>query len=120
MKARQRITMLLKEWLEITHFEAQAIQTARWSALARIQKGKAALQKPLTEAIEQWKSENAEESALNPFRDSVNRLLTLESHNSGLLAVRKREVREKMLLLEQALDDLNHPHAHRLHTQKIG
>ena len=106
MNTRQRITMLLKEWLEMTHREFHAIQTGRWSELERIQKAKAALQKPLTDAIEQWKTENPEEAATNPFRNDVNSLLALESHNSELLAVRKREVREKMLLLEQALYDL--------------
>jgi outer membrane PBP1 activator LpoA protein len=106
MNARQRITTLLKEWLEMTQRESHAIQVARWSELARIQKAKAVLQRPLTDAIEQWKTENPEEAASNPFRDGVSSLLALESHNSELLAVRKRKVREKILLLEQALYDL--------------
>jgi len=111
MNARQRITTLLKEWLEITQRESHAIQVARWSELARIQQTKAALQKPLNDAIEQWKAENPAEALSNPFRDEVNRLLALESRNSELLAVRKREVREKMLLLEQALYDLRRLHS---------
>ena len=106
MNARQRITMLLKEWLEMTHHESRVIQVGRWSELARIQKAKAALQQPLTDAIEQWKTENPSEAASHPFRDEVSRLLALEASNGKLLAVRKREVREKALLLEQALDDL--------------
>jgi outer membrane PBP1 activator LpoA protein len=106
MKARQIITTLLKEWLELTHRESHAIQMGRWSELARIQAAKAALQAPLTEAIERWKNENPAEAAGHPFRDEVNRLLALEAHNGELVAVRKREVREKILLLEQALDDL--------------
>jgi len=106
MNSRQRITTLLKEWLEMTHLECHAITVGRWSDLARIQKSKAALQQPLTDAIEEWKIENPVEAASNPFRHEVSRLLDLESHNSELLAVRKREVREKMLLLEQALYDL--------------
>ena len=106
MNARQRITTLLKEWLEMTHRESHVIQFGRWSELARIQKAKAALQQPLTEAIEQWKTESPAESASHPFRDEVSRLLALEANNGRLLAMRKREVREKELLLEQALDDL--------------
>jgi outer membrane PBP1 activator LpoA protein len=106
MKTRQRITMLLKEWLEMTHRESHAIQMGRWSELARIQKAKTALQLPLTDAIEQWNTENPAEAASHPFRDEVSRLLALEANNCELLAVRKREVREKALLLEQALDDL--------------
>ena len=108
MNARQRIAQLLKEWLEMTRRESHAIQVGRWPELARIRKAKAALQQPLTDAIEQWKTENPQEAATNPFRSEISSLLDLESHNSELLAVRKREVREKMLLLEQALYDLLH------------
>jgi outer membrane PBP1 activator LpoA protein len=111
MKTRQRITKLLNEWLELTHRESHAIQFGRWSELTRIQKAKAALQLPLTEAIEQWKTESPAEAASNPFRAEVTRLLALEANNGELLAVRKREVREKILLLEQALDDLRRLHA---------
>jgi outer membrane PBP1 activator LpoA protein len=107
MKARQRITTLLKEWLAMTHRESHVIQIGRWSELARIQKAKAALQLPLTNAIEQWQAENPAEAASHPFRNEVNRLLALESQNSELLVLRKREVREKTLLLEQALDGLH-------------
>ena len=106
MNARQRITTLLKEWLDMTHRESHVIQLGRWSELARIQKAKAALQQPLTDAIEQWKSENPAEAVSHPFRDEISRLLALEAGNGKLLAERKREVREKALLLEQALDDL--------------
>jgi outer membrane PBP1 activator LpoA protein len=106
MNAYSRITTLLKEWLEMTHSESHAIQVGRWSELAKIQQAKTALQQPLADAIEQWKIENPAEAATHPFRDEVNRLLDLESRNSELLAVRKREVREKMLLLEQALYDV--------------
>jgi outer membrane PBP1 activator LpoA protein len=106
MNARQRITALLKEWLLLTHRESHAIQLGRWSELAEIQNAKDDLRLPLANAIEQWKLENPAERDSNPFRDEVNRLLALESHNSELLALRKREVREKILLLEQALYDL--------------
>ena len=90
----------------MTHLECHAIQVGRWSELGRIQKSKAALQQPLNDAIEQWRKENPAEAAATPFRREITRLLDLESHNSELLAVRKREVREKMLLLEQVLYDL--------------
>jgi outer membrane PBP1 activator LpoA protein len=111
MKARQEITMLLNQWLELTHREGHAIQMGRWSELARIQKAKGALQQPLNEAIEQWKNENPAQFACYPFRDEIRRLLALEADNSELLALRKREVREKILLIEQALDDLRRLHS---------
>jgi hypothetical protein len=106
MNARHRITLLLQEWLEMTHRESHVIQIGRWSELGAIQKAKAALQAPLSEAIEQWKAESPAEAASHPFREEVSRLLALEADNAELLAVRKRAVREKTLLLEQALDDL--------------
>ena len=92
----------------MTRLESHAIKVGRWSELARIQKAKAALQQPLIDAIEQWKTESPEEAASNPFRYEISRLFDLESHDGKLLAVRKREVREKILLLEQALSDLRH------------
>ncbi len=118
MSPRQRITSVLKEWLDLTHVEAQAIQAARWSALARVQKAKAALETPLGEALDHWKSASPEDAASSPLCDEICRLLVLESHHSGLLAVRKREVREKMLLLEQALYDLKHLHTSGSPTPK--
>jgi outer membrane PBP1 activator LpoA protein len=111
MKSRELITRLLNEWLEMTHRESHAIKMGKWSELARIQKAKADLQGPLTDAIETWKAENPHEFGVYPFRDEVSRLLEVEAQNSDLLAVRKREVREKILLLEQALDDLRRLHA---------
>jgi len=111
MNPRQRITMLLKEWLELTHRESHVIQMGRWSELAKVQKAKAALQDPLTAAIEQWRSQHPAEVISNPFRGEIRRLLDLESHNGELLAVRKHEVREKILLLEQALFDLRLLHS---------
>lgn len=107
MNTRQRITSILKEWLEMTQLECHSLQVGRWSELARIQKKKETLLQPLKEAIEKWVSENPLEAASNPFRHDVVRLLDLETHNSELLAVRKREVREKILLLEQILYDLH-------------
>jgi outer membrane PBP1 activator LpoA protein len=106
MKAREQVAALLKEWLGLTHLECHSIQLGRWASVARVQKNKSALQQPLIDALARWRIENPDEAGCNPFRKEIGRLLELESHNSELLAVRKREVREKMLLLEQALYDL--------------
>jgi hypothetical protein len=108
MNAGQRITTILKEWLQLTRLESHAIKVGRWSELTRIQKVKTALQQPLIDAVEEWKTKNPAEATSNPFRHEISRLFDLESHDGELLAVRKREVREKILLLEQALSDLRH------------
>ncbi len=106
MKARHQITLLLKQWLQLTRDESHSVQIGRWSELSKIQQAKNLLQEPLTEALDRWKHESPEESDQNLVGHEIACLRELEAQQSKLLAVRKREVREKILLLEQALDDL--------------
>jgi hypothetical protein len=106
MIAAQHITAILKEWMEMTRREAQAIRAGDWSALRQTQEAKAGLRIPLSEAMEQWTAENPEEANSQPFRDEISKLLALETRNGDLLADRKRQAREKQLLLEQALFNL--------------
>ncbi len=106
MDPRQHIAAILKDWLEKTHAEGQAIHAGDLAALAKIQESKAALRAPLAEAVAQWRAENPEEADAHPFRAEVNRLLALETHHSNLLAARKRKTQEKKVLLEQALFNL--------------
>jgi hypothetical protein len=106
MDPRQRIASILKQWLEMTHSESQAIQAGDWVTLRRIQDAKAELRTPLGEAIAQWRAENPAEAATHPFRAEVNHLLALETQNGNFLAARKRKAGEKKKLLEQALFNL--------------
>jgi hypothetical protein len=106
MDPRQRIAAVLKQWLEMTHAESQAIQSGDWAALRKIQTAKAALRPPLGEAVEQWRAANPAEAAANPFRAEVTELLALETQNSNLLAARKHRAHAKKRLLEQALFNL--------------
>jgi hypothetical protein len=106
MIARQHIAAILKEWMEMTHLEGQAIRAGDWPALRQTQEAIAGLRVSLSAAMEQWTAENPEEAKSQPFRDEVSQLLALETRNSDLLAVRKRQAREKKLLLEQALFNL--------------
>ncbi|MGA2748486.1 MAG: hypothetical protein ABSG59_06900 [Verrucomicrobiota bacterium] len=106
MDHRQRIGAILKDWLEMTRAECQAIQTGDWAALRQTQEAKAALRGPLTRAIEQWRAEKPDEAGANPFQKEVSRLLGMETHNSSLLAARQHKAREKRRLLEQALFNL--------------
>jgi len=88
MDPRQHIAAILKQWLEMTHAEAQAIQSGDWAALRRIQAAKAALRPPLGQAVEQWRAANPAEAATDPFRAKVTELLALETQNGHLLASR--------------------------------
>ncbi len=111
MDPRQRINALLKQWLEMTHAESQAIQSGDWPALRNIQSAKADLRPPLGRAVEQWRAENPAEAAANPFRAEVTQLLALETQNANLLAARKHRARQKKRLLEQALFNLRRVHS---------
>jgi len=95
MEPRQRIAAILKQWLEKTHAEGEAIHAADLTALGKIQESKAELRAPLAEAIAQWRAKNPDEADTHPFRDEVNQLLALETHHSELLAARKRRAQEK-------------------------
>jgi hypothetical protein len=106
MDHRQHIAAILKQWLEFTHAESQAIQSDDWPALRKIHAAKAELRPPLAQAIEQWRAANLAEAAANPFRTEVNELLALETQNGHLVAARKHRAHEKKRLLEQALFNL--------------
>jgi hypothetical protein len=106
MDHRQRIAAILKQWLEMTHAEAQAIQAGDWPALRAVQASKAELRPSLGQAVEQWRATHPAEAAANPFRDEVARLLALETQNGNVLAARKHRAHEKKRLLEQALFNL--------------
>jgi hypothetical protein len=102
----QHIAAILKQWLEMTQAESQAIQSGEWAVLRRIQSAKVELRPPLGQAVEQWRAANPAEAATNPFRAEVTELLALETQNGHLLAARKHRAREKKRLLEQALFNL--------------
>jgi hypothetical protein len=106
MDPRQRIAAILKQWLEKTHAESQAIQTSDWAALRAIQSAKVQLRLSLGPAVEEWRANNPDEAAANPFRAEVNQLLALETQNGSILAARKHRAQEKKRLLEQALFNL--------------
>jgi outer membrane PBP1 activator LpoA protein len=106
MDHRRHIAAILKQWLEMTHAESQAIHSGDWPSLRKIQADKAKLRPPLGQAIEQWRTASPAEAASNPFRDEVTKLLALETQNSNLLAARKHRAHAKKRLLEQALFNL--------------
>jgi len=106
MDPRQRIAAILKEWLQKTQAEAEAIQASDWAALRKIQSAKAELRPPLGQAVEEWRVRHPAEATANPFRSEVSQLLALETQNGNILAARKHRAQEKKRLLEQALFNL--------------
>jgi len=106
MDHRQRIATILKQWLEMTHAESQAIRSGDWAALRNIQADKSKLRLPLSQSVERWRAEEPPQATTDPFRAEVTQLLALETQNGNLLAARKHRAHEKKRLLEQALFNL--------------
>jgi hypothetical protein len=106
MDTRQPIAALLKEWLRLTHAEAQAIHAGDWLLLRKIQAAKSDLRLPLGQAVEQWRAQNPAQAAADPFRAEVTRLLALETQNGNVVAARQQKALQKKKLLEQALFNL--------------
>ncbi|HEY3862382.1 MAG TPA: penicillin-binding protein activator [Verrucomicrobiae bacterium] len=102
MDPRQRVAAILKEWLDRTRDETQAIQAGHWAELRTVQDAKTQLRQPLGQAVEAWRALNPAEAAANPFRPAVEELLALETQNASLLADRKHRAQEEKRLLEQA------------------
>jgi hypothetical protein len=106
MDPRQRIAVMLRQWLEKTRAETKAIQASDWAALRTIQSAKAELRRTLGQVVEEWRVGNPPEAAANPFRSEVGHLLALETQNGNILAERKRRAQEKKRQLEEALFNL--------------
>jgi hypothetical protein len=106
MNPRLHIAVILKQWLEKTQAETQAIQASDWAALRTIQSAKAELRRTLGRAVGEWRANDPAEAAANPFRSEVSHLLALETQNGNILAERKRRAQEKKRQLEQALFNL--------------
>jgi hypothetical protein len=120
MNHRQHIAAILKQWLEMTHAESQAIRSGDLAELRKVQAAKAELKPPLGAAIEKWRAENPAEAAANPFRGEVAELLALETQNGHILAARKHRVREKKRLLEQALFNLRRVRSSYTKPARVG
>jgi hypothetical protein len=93
MGARHDIERLLAQWLEYTRAETGAIESSAWTGLKEIQAAKARLQRPLTDAMGKWTSENPAQATNHPFRNEVNRLIVLEARNSEMLKAQANSMR---------------------------
>jgi hypothetical protein len=115
MSARQDIGRLLEQWLQLTKAEATAIQAADWSAVAKIQTSKAALQKAL-EAERQGRMLYRRGPEADAIQAKIARLISLESRNAELIAAQQLRARAEQSALEQTRRTLhkvkrsyNHP-----------
>ncbi len=120
MDPRQHIAAILKQWLEMTKAESQAIRSCDWPALRAVQAAKAELRLPLGQAVEQWRAESPAEAATNPFREEVTQLLALETQNGNFLAARQYRANQKKRLLEQALFNLRRVRSSYAQPARLG
>lgn len=110
MNAGDLISRYLDRWRQLTQLESQAIQRADWPELADLQTAKAALQRPLRAALDQWNARNRIAGAVEEsepfFRKTADRLMEMETQNVELLAARKQAVLERKRAIEQAARNL--------------
>jgi hypothetical protein len=109
MSARQDVDDLLGRWRQLTEAEAGAIQSAAWPDVGSIQSAKTVLQGSLDTALAQWTLENGLGSVPpdHPFREEVNRLLSLETRNAELLAAQFQRVERERISRAEALRNLH-------------
>jgi hypothetical protein len=106
MSARQDITVLLEQWLQLTRAEGVAIEAADWAKVREIQAGKAALHKSLAEVKRRWVRENSGESQKS-FHAEVGRLISLETRNAERLNLQLRRARAEQDSLNDAVRNLH-------------
>ncbi len=114
MAARQEMAALLDQWLQLTHAEAGAIESAKWPSLKDIQAAKVCLQKRLTQTREKWEAEYPGNTLAGPvkhsFRAEIGRLLSLETRNADLLAAKLRQAHAQRESLNEAARNLRNVH----------
>ncbi len=107
MSARQDISKLLDQWLQLTQAEGGAIQAASWTKVKKIQADKARVQKSLAEAQGEWARQNpGAPPAANPFRADLARLISMETRNAELLAAQIRRAEAERISLDHAYRNL--------------
>jgi hypothetical protein len=110
MSAQQEIANLLEQWLQLTQAETCAIQAESWPSLKEIQTSKSRLQGRLTQAKEQWEAENPGKVLTgpgnHPFYTDIGRLLSMETRNGELLAIKLRRAHVQRESLNEAARNL--------------
>ncbi|HET7624941.1 MAG TPA: hypothetical protein VFM25_06705 [Verrucomicrobiae bacterium] len=106
MNARGQIAELLDEWSRLTQAESDAIQSASWPDLQKIQIAKSNLQPQITGAMQTGlREQNARQ-----FRVEFEKLIALESRNQELLAGQVEKARLAKTSLQKASQNLRRVH----------
>jgi hypothetical protein len=106
MNTRGEIAELLGEWSRLTHGETEAIQSASWLELQKVQLAKTNLQLQITGAMRN----GVAEQNVRQFRAEFEELLSLESRNKELLAAQMEKAKLAKAALQKASKNLRRVH----------
>ena len=111
MIAKKSLFDAYNSWEQLTQAEGAAIQSGDWARVAECQQTKQSLQKQIIQLTESAQSECIEAGldSKNFERDRrpiINNLISMESRNSELIAIRRHAADVEKLDLDQAAQNL--------------
>jgi hypothetical protein len=111
MIAKKKLFDAYDSWEQLTQAEGSAIQSGDWSRVAECQQAKQGLQKKIIHLTESAQAECIEtgldsKNFERDLRPIINNLISMESHNSELLAIRRQAADVEKLDLDQASQNL--------------
>ena len=111
MIAKKSLFDAYNSWEQLTQAEGAAIQSGDWARVAECQQAKQGLQKQIIHLTESAQAECIEtglDSKIfeRDLRPIINNLISMESRNSELLAIRRQAADLEKLDLDQASNNL--------------
>ena len=111
MIAKKSLFDAYNSWEQLTQTEGAAIQSGDWARVAECQQAKQGLQKQIIHLTESAQAECIEtgldsKNFERDLRPIINKLISMESRNSELLAIRRQAADIEKLDLEQASNNL--------------
>ena len=111
MIAKKSLFDAYNSWEQLTQAEGAAIQSGDWARVAECQQAKQGLQKQIIQLTESAQAECIEtgldsKNFERDLRPIINNLISMESRNSELIAIRRHEADVEKLDLDQAAQNL--------------
>lgn len=111
MIAKKSLFDAYNSWEQLTQTEGAAIQSGDWARVAECQQAKQGLQKQIIHLTESAQAECIEtgldsKNFERDLRPIINKLISMESRNSELLAIRRQAADLEKLDLDQASNNL--------------
>ena len=111
MIAKKSLFDAYNSWEQLTQAEGAAIQSADWARVAECQQTKQSLKKQIIQLTESAQAECIEagldsKNFERDLRPIINNLISMESRNSELIAIRRHAADVEKLDLDQAAQNL--------------